>query len=177
MPNWCFGCLKARGTKENLINFLDNGISMMKFSATENSNVVINENFYKLEDQDDDYYEIIWQVSDHGWLYIKDTNRAFVDDGCYWHPSRLMKFYDNCWMLYFPINQAWNYRTEDWEELSEKYNINFRFYGIESGIGFTRDVEIINGHAERDLTSRYQLNNANYYDDFIWECPFPELGG
>lgn len=29
MPNWCKGTLKIRGKKENIINFLENGTSLL----------------------------------------------------------------------------------------------------------------------------------------------------
>ena len=49
------------------------------------------------------------------------------------------------------------------------YEIDFRFYGFECGNEFNQEVIIENGKLKAD--------NKITYDDYFWECPFPNLGG
>lgn len=43
MPNWCEGTLKVRGTKENLTNFILNGLQPVGFLGEEKPKLNLNE--------------------------------------------------------------------------------------------------------------------------------------
>ena len=64
MPNWCEGTLKVRGTKENLTNFILNGLQPVGFLGEEKPKLNLNEH------GDIKTKETCW---------IENTGRGFVD--------------------------------------------------------------------------------------------------
>ena len=72
------------------------------------------------------------------------------------------------------IKQAWGIDMDDWIELSKKYSLELKLYCIESGMGFYENVHIKNGEILTDDSSGYELGR---YHEFVWNCPFPWIGG
>lgn len=53
--------------------------------------------------------------------------------------------------------------------ICQKYDIDMRIYGFERGTQVNQDIEIINNEITK--------NELTKYDDHIWDCILPELGG
>ena len=71
MPNWCKGVLKVRGTKDNILNFLKNGLQCVDVIGGTNEKHTV--------EYDEDYDEItIDNVK--GCLWVKNTRRNFIED-------------------------------------------------------------------------------------------------
>lgn len=53
--------------------------------------------------------------------------------------------------------------------ISEKYNLDIRLFGWERGMGFSREILIVDKNIIKDRTYRYS--------DWEWEVLFSDLGG
>lgn len=73
------------------------------------------------------------------------------------------------YIVVLPISAAWVLSVPEMVELSKKFNVDFRFYGFEWGQEFNQELEIIKG----ELT----LDKCIEFENYIWECPKPYLGG
>jgi len=153
MPNWIEGTLKLRGKSEDLKRFFTEGLEPSTFCGeVEPFDTFVKFNF------SDDYCCVDFYKQPH----IKGTRRAFITGDCVeWH-----KGYDTTAV---EVKQAWNFEPEQFAEISKKYNLDIRLYGFEMGMEFCQEIEIIGGEVTR--------NNVIEYEDWIWECPMPNLGG
>ena len=156
MPNWIEGTMKLRGKREDIARFFREGLD-----ASDR---------HKLEDQvkDDSGEDYLWFcfVNDP---HIAGTRRAFIVDDC-------VEMYDDIGVACVDIKQAWAFdagsETEDlkkWKNISEKYNVDIRLYGIECGMQFTQEIIIVRG--------RKPIVNEKQYENWDWDCPFPNMGG
>lgn len=159
MPNWIEGTLKLRGKVDDLRRFFDTAIQPCTISNT-NPEPQKREAFIVCT-YNDQYNEIEMKED----AYIEGTRRAFVNDNCYVYFEDDNENVTVC----FPIRQAWAFVTENWKELSKKYNLDIRLYGFERGMEFCQEVEVING----EIT----IDKVVEYDDWDWECPMSLMGG
>lgn len=166
MPNWSEGVLKVRGAKEDIENFIKNGIDY-------------NDYRYKLENGElqsipvprecpieiDEDEITVKNTMD---LYIKGTRRMFVnskDIYTYYRKAEAKGKY----IVYLDVRQAWGVIAENLQELSKKWNVDFKIFATEQGMEFCQDVEVVNGEIIAD--------NEIKFDDFQWEAPDPRQGG
>ena len=154
MPNWCEGILKIRGTKENIKNFCENGL--LGDGEKKTATITIND------------YDFILNNS-ASYLWIEGTRRHFIEiNGTYTGNC----FYDentNKCLLMLPFKSAWCIDSDQLQTISEKYHLDFRIKGYECGMGFTQEIEILDGKITLDIDQNY--------DDYAWECEQPDLGG
>ena len=64
---------------------------------------------------------------------------------------------------------AWNVESEPYIELSKAYNVDIKIEAFERGMEFSRFVLIENGELKED--------KGIEYDDYVWDCVMPNLGG
>ncbi len=69
----------------------------------------------------------------------------------------------------FDFESAWNIDTDYLRIISNLYDIDFKIYAFEGGMQFNKDIEIIKGKIIKDEEIRF--------NNYIWECIDPELGG
>lgn len=150
MPNWIEGTMKLRGKAENIGRFFSEGLD---------SDVSKNE-----------YGGSVEYVVPDG-VYINDSRRAFTNgaEWCYIDTEEASEQ-----VVSFPVKQAWSFTPDEsgekrWCDLSEKYGIDVRLQGFECGMQFYQDLEISKGTLVR--------NECKEYDDWEWDCPFPNMGG
>ena len=168
MPNWCEGTLKIRSSnRENILNFIKECFMDCCYSSDGNdviSKPAIETGLLKIDLDYDDGIEVSLKPEKYHWIHLKDCGRSFIKVD----PED--EYYE--WIDYiavFPFKTAWSITEEDWQEVSKKYNIDIRLYGIECGCQFVKEVEIING--------KVTLYRIIQYTDWYWECPFPKMGG
>ena len=174
MPNWCKGSLKLRGKSDDILRFFKEGLNVYKYKFDEQGNniseVLDKSTWFKLDDDSLDpeysHYDIWLNAIE---LYVEGTNRAFVITDTV--DEIVIDKGDNV-IAYCEVQQAWGFRVEDWEAISKEYNVDIRLYGIECGFGFEDNIVIIDGKAELA-----ESNNYGSYDGFVWNCPFPWIGG
>jgi len=175
MPNWCEGSLKLRGKRDDILRFFREGVNAYhyNFEGEERKNTVIDtpkEDWMTIETNDD--LDILYLLNPgSSWIYVEDTKRAFLSDNDYvdiYKPENP----DSPCVAVCKVEQAWGFRVEDWEKISEKYNLDIRLFGVEQGMGFWEEITITNG--------KVLIDKLHHYDNhmgFVWECPLPWLGG
>ncbi len=160
MPNWCEGDLKIRGNFKNVAQWCRENINIYGFSL-DNGSYLDKNNPAKIEvSENEEEIKIIVPKT----AYIEHTKRNFIEEGTYWGFE-----YDGIIRLVLHIKAAWDFESKPYVEMSQKFGIDFSFYGFERGAEFNREVIIENGELK--------VNNDITYDDYFWECPCPDLGG
>ena len=149
MPNWCVGTLKVRGKKSNIERFVFEGLKPVGFMGVEKEPLKQNEwgDVHTKED-----------------CWIEGTYRGFVD-GIDVYLSEL----EDVDIIALDARFAWCVDTEGLQKACQKYKVDMRMYAFERGMQFNQEVEIIDG----EITMDDKIN----FDDYKWECTFPELGG
>jgi hypothetical protein len=168
MPNWIEGSMKLRGETKDLKKFFEEGITVYKYEMGIDENgepkfkeTEIDKNKYlKIEYEDENGFDV--RISKGSEPYIKGTRRAFIIE-----PDIIFVY--NGYAC-FNIQQAWDFSTENFIEIAKKYNLDVRLFGIERGMKFAREIEI-------SKTGDVVIDKEITYDDFCWDCPFPNLGG
>lgn len=191
MANWATGTLKLRGTRENILKYCKEQLSTRACSER----LPEREKTVEWRIYEDDREELIATV--HGEpslsIWLEDSQRNFVDmdrdvpyfwdmesDGDthettfeFWEcPGEAGK---KDWVVVFPYMAAWGADPAYFEKLSKEYEIEFRVYTVEQGMGFFSEFTAKDGHTTI-LTDGVTLRKDSY-GMFIWECPFPFLGG
>ena len=154
MANWMTGSIKLRGNSNDILKFFNEGLKKKPVVVEETGNQ------YEIYlDHSDDSYEID----------ILDTDRASIIP--FYVSSVTLDKGENA-IAYLEIQQAWDFRVEDWTKIAKKYNLDIRLYGIDGLGGFMHQIDILNGEVALD-----ECNNFGSYDNFVWNCPFPWMGG
>ena len=148
MPNWIEGTMKLRGKREDITRFFREGL----------------EGQVKDESGEDDL--CFHFVNDP---HIVGTRKAFIVDD-------YVEMYDDIGVACVDIKQVWAFDAgsetgdlQSWKDISNKYNVDIRLYGIERGMQFTQEIIIVRG--------KDPINNVKQYEDWDWDCPFPNMGG
>lgn len=154
MPNWCKGTLKVRGTIKDLETFIVKGLNPVDFIGNDKPPLVVkNENGYFFCESDN-------------FIHIKGTYRGFVDglyvEYCYESKAEIG-------ILTFDVQFAWEVNAHELLNLAKEFNVDIKIYAFESGGEFNRNVEIVGGEIIADETIEF--------DDYLWECICPNMGG
>lgn len=160
MPNWIEGTLKLRGKREDIRKFIDNEIAPSSNFGDEPGDI----SEFVTNNSDEDCLD--YTFANEPW--IKDTRRAFIT-GEYLYMGKEEG------TVSLDIKQAWSFHSRDedidrWKELSKQYHLDIKLYGIECGVQFCEEIIISNNGSvvsDREIT----------YDDWDWDCPFPNMGG
>lgn len=155
MPNWIEGSLKLRGRKEDIRRFFNEGV--------ENNGVYDEKHENSVIDRSDE--GMMW-FDFYNEPYIKTTRRAFIESGS-------AEMYEDYGVCSVNIKQAWSFSAGDediqkWKDIARKYNLDIRLYGIECGTQFCQEMIITKDTFE---------NKVIKYNDWDWDCPFPNMGG
>lgn len=98
--------------------------------------------------------------------HIKDTERGQIS----YVEAYLSECEDNT-VVFIALDSKFAGLIKARELLSicQKYDIDMRIYGFERGTQVNQDIEIINNEISK--------NELTKYNDHIWDCILPELGG
>ena len=160
MPNWIEGSLKIRGPFDNIWRFFEEGLEPARGYGDE---IPPKDEWIEIEEFGD-----VLEISIMKDAWVKDSRRAFLD------PQDITLCSGDLGKGYvcMSVRQAWGFREDDWVDISKKFGVEIRLYGIECGMGFDETLEIKNG--------KLVLHDETEYDDwndFFWRCPFPNMGG
>lgn len=167
MPNWCEGKLKVRGKKENIMKWLAECVAVWNPDVEKGKPLYDalvfkkDTNGVSLAYNDDELHVCIKQEA-----YIDGTRRNFVQK---YENDFLFGAKDGKDIIILPVQAAYAFMPEPYEEMSKKYSLDFRFYGYECGMEFNQEIEIINGETT--------INRVIKFEDYYWECPDPQIGG
>ena len=167
MPNWCEGSLKVRGTKDAVKKFM-----MEALEPLQNELAIFVAESKGVEPPKPNQVNIIcddeWEfsISANEGFYIKGTQRNFIKgEARLYHDGEIA---DRI-LVTENFSAAWGIESAPYVELSKKYNVDFRIYGFEKGMEFNQDIEIIHGEIVKDKVIQF--------DNYKWDCIFPNLGG
>jgi hypothetical protein len=152
--------LKIRGKQEDVFNLLADNLQVWKV-------VTIREDGMR-EELDKEAIEI---DREDGTIYvkrtahIKGTRRNFVET----NEINVWKRKDGNACIAVEFKAAWGVESEPYIELSKAYNVDIKIEAFERGMEFSRYILIENGNLKEDKETGY--------DDYVWECVMPNLGG
>lgn len=155
MPNWVEGTFRARGIKENVVRFIEKGLTGL--------------NPEKSGFKRDDVMTDTYKATTAGLIWIEGTRRHFLNaenrDYLCLHETK-----NNEYQFEFPFIAAWAIDTGSLVEIAKIYSIDIRVNGFECGMEFEQLVEI-----RRDGFIRTE--SVIQYEDYEWECAMPLMGG
>lgn len=162
MPNWCEGMLKIRGKQEDVFNLLADNLQVW-------NTVIVNEPRFDMRyELDEEAIEIDREdgiILVEKTAHIKGTHRNFVEP----NDINVWKKEDGSSCVAIDFKAAWNVESQPYIELSKKYHVDIKIEAFERGMEFSRFVLIENGELKED--------KGIEYDDYVWDCVMPNLGG
>lgn len=173
MPNWCSGSLKLRGQYENQVKFFTEGLNEYNYEwnfdeKQQSVEIVVPKDkwIHRIEEYGEaGAREFVMEIEPGEWVYVEGTKRAFITPG-------YIDIAENESIVAVEINQAWDFRADDWINISKKYGLDIKLWGVDHGGGFMHEIEIVKGEIVSDISKHW-----DNYNDFLWECPLPWLGG
>lgn len=168
MPNWCEGTLKVRGKKSDITRWVRENVMAYthKWERPEGKmpylNSIPDPNAVTVKYDDPESEEICVTVTSEA--HITGTRRNFVQTGEYWACD-----HDGIMVLVLDFRAAWGIESEPYVKMSQEYHVDFRLYGFEKGMEFNQEVIVEDGQLISDVEITF--------DDYRWECPYPQLGG
>ena len=159
MPNWIEGTFRARGKKQNVINFVLKGIYPVgSFGEKQEYNPTI--------DDGEDYIEINCDTSFS--FYLRNTRRHFLDIDC--DSISIDWNEDKNYYLVTNFKAAWYINEDEIADIAKTYNIDIKVNGYERGTCFSQLIEV-------DRNGNLLKNETKKYDNYQWDCDMPLLGG
>ena len=162
MPNWCEGMLKIRGKQEDVFNLLADNLQVWK-------TIIIKEPKLDMREEIDKEAIVVDKEGESIWVkktaYIKGTRRNFVEP----NNINVWKGKDGNACIAVEFKAAWDVESEPYIKLSKAYNVDIKIEAFERGMEFSRYILIENGNLKEDKETKY--------DDYVWECVMPNLGG
>lgn len=162
MPNWCEGMLKIRGKQEDVFNLLADNLQVWK-------TIIIKEPKLNMREEIDKEAIVVDKEGESIWVkktaYIKGTHRNFVEP----NDINVWKGKDGNACIAVEFKAAWDVESEPYIKLSKAYNVDIKIEAFERGMEFSRYILIENGNLKEDKETEY--------DDYVWECVMPNLGG
>ena len=165
MPNWIEGTWRLRGSVENLVKYLEENLEKVDYDYSEGFRKRITTPLIVEHDKEEKCFSIEID-EDH---YIGGTIRGFVR---YLYTEIYYEELRDITHIAFDVEKAWGYIEKDIKRLRDifkKYEIDFRLKAYEKGMGFTQEIEIINGEVIKF--------EDREYDNYIWDCESPLIGG
>ena len=162
MPNWGEGMLKIRGKQEDVFNLIADNLQVWKLVIIREPKFDMREELEKEAIKIDRKDKAIYVEKT---AYIKGTHRNFVE------PNDIIvyKRKDGNACIAVEFKAAWDVESEPYIELSKAYNVDIKIQAFERGMEFSRYILIENGNLKEDKETAY--------DDYVWECVMPNLGG
>lgn len=162
MPNWCEGMLKIRGKQEDVFNLIADNLQVWKLVIIREPKFDMREELEKEAIKIDRKDKAIYVEKT---AYIKGIHRNFVE------PNDIIvyKRKDGNACIAVEFKAAWDVESEPYIELSKAYNVDIKIQAFERGMEFSRYILIENGNLKEDKETAY--------DDYVWECVMPNLGG
>lgn len=169
MPNWCEGNIRVRGTYDKIVKFFSENLIALKQSK--NPKLLYDELPAKIHKDSEFYTEI--RKPDNGpfqkEFWFKDTNRQFMNADFVglsdWSEDPLQEIV----ICVDGYKGAWGIDLEGFKAMAVKYGVDIRIVGYERGMEFMETAELYRNGKINEKTSRF--------NDWMWDCPCPNLGG
>jgi hypothetical protein len=152
MPNWCEGWIKFRGSKESLMKFIK--------SEFNDSEPVFEEK----------YDELMPNIPFEN-IFLNSLVRSYVSAEDAKNSDDYICFgEDGLGVFCIKIKHAWCVNRQGYPKLAKKYGLDIRGKCYECGMNFAEEFEYKSNGDE-------VLYNVHEFEDYIWECECPTLGG
>lgn len=154
MPNWSEGTLKVRGKYENVVKFFKENLQIVNILGED------IENGLTIKDYRDSVELILENTG-----YIKGTRRNFTENDYF----SIYEREDGTACVAIHVKGAWGIESEPYVKLSKDYEVDIKIEAFERGMEFSQYILIEKGNLieDKEIT----------YDDYIWECVNPNMGG
>lgn len=165
MPNWCEGNLKVRGRYGDIKSFLKNEIKKIVCEFNKEDGFVEKE--IPININEENYYFSVEENTKGNDFYLNGSRRGFL-----YSPIEIYDIENNDDVISVDLGEfkcAWDLDREVLIKHSKAYNIDFKIYAYEKGMEFNVDFEVHKGEVIK--------NDEIKFDDYIWECTNPEIGG
>lgn len=160
MPNWCTGDLKVRGKYKDIKEFLSKEMVILGGSPFNRE--------YK-EPIIDESCGIEIKVGNQG-MWFRNAYRSYFENNIdIWIDDELKEGDSIITLNLGELQTAWGTDTEALTKLSKQYKLDLKIYAYERGMEFNIDFEVHKGEVIK--------NNEIKFDDYVWECTNPEIGG
>ena len=165
MPNWIEGCFRARGKREDINNFLVNGLTPVTFffffSPIKKE---LNEDGISYTVTDEDGKEKWYKGSVH----IEGAHRQFLEVQ---YGDIYVNEKENGEVQFaHDFKGAWGLDTDTFKTIAKKYNIDIKVNGYECGMEYTHIFEV-------NRTGTILQDSERTFEDWTWDCDMPILGG
>lgn len=169
MPNWCEGTFKVRGNFEDIKRYVKENLKVYESKIIEEPDGSVRLEYiqvpdaivYEFYEPDSEEFEMTVKGDAH----IDGSRRHFIIPSTYYCIGQSRRKA----IMVLRFKAAWYIDPQPFSEMSKRYNVDFRLYGCEAGEGFNQEVIIENGEIIKDDEIRF--------DDYMWDCPFSDLGG
>lgn len=167
MPNWCVGNMRLRGKRSAIKEFLANELESVCHRRcdfeVQTAPIIIEDDGYEITIKRNADDESLFHS-----IYIKGTLRNFI------RSERIEVYFDGKdegtrTVCIDDVEAAWGFEAAPYLEKSKKFGIDIRIVGFERGMEVQQEIEIVNGELVK--------NDEIEYDDWLWECPMPNMGG
>lgn len=197
MPNWAAGTLKIKGSKEEIFKFCKEKLDERAMSSklTTDKEKKVEWEMGEKTEREELYATVLTDPNPFIWL--KDSQRNFIDmedtdvpyywdmdheeENVYTTTFYLYKMRGNgVYCIIFPFKAAWGAEPDYFASLSKEYDLEFRIHTVEQGMGFFADYNIKKGEVTvlAEGPSMEKTDSPDqWYGQFVWECPFPFIGG
>lgn len=161
MPNWVEGKLKIRGDKKDMATFFKEEMREVEYQ-----NVPVTNSIEIDIDKDGDF--VVEKIDFTHRFKLKNARHYITE-------SSIDSFYSCCKsvngkdVLVVGFEAAWLIDAEYFAEMSKKYDIDFKIYAFEQGKEFNQNLEVVAGKIITDEVIEF--------DDYVWECIDPTIGG
>lgn len=163
MANWAKGTMKIRGTRENIKKFLSESLIPCVSFADNIQEFMTGEKPKKPQ----------VEIKEDEWEYTMECKNGFSIKGCHRNFIREIEWYfcdaDEEILVIDDYSAAWGVDVEPLINLSKTHNIDIKIFVFERGMEFNQEVEIHKG--------RLIKNNNIEFDNYKWDCIFPNIGG
>lgn len=159
MRNWVEGKLKIRGDKKNIKRFLEEELEEVIYKNKSSKNKVKAKKFK--------YNNFRIEATNVMSVFKFTNTRNYLSE------TKISTF--GCGeskgkdVLVVGFEAAWLIDAEYFAEMSKKYDIDFKIYAFEQGKEFNQNIEVVKGEIIKDELIEF--------DDYIWECIDPTIGG
>lgn len=188
MPNWCYGNIRFKGTKDDIRNFIKNEIldiiditpsisnSTTSHAEWDDYECPIPTQMTPIIEEYGDIISIEHHQNARRNFYIRGTYRCFID-------SNFLEI--NLELAETPLEEiivcidgfkaAWSFNDINdtrWADIASDYNMDIKMVGFEKGMNFYQIKTIYRDRSVELLTKEYKD-----CEDWDWNSLFPNYGG
>ena len=166
MPNWCDGNIRVRGTYDRIVKFFKETLVALK--ADEKGEIV--EVPIKVI-KDGDFHTVLCKPDKLNIqeFWFQGSKRQFLKRKSVHLTDYSDEDFQEIVICVHGFHGAWGIDLDAFETYAKKYGVDIKIVGYERGMEFVEWAEFLRDGQVKEKTERF--------DDWDWDCPWPNLGG